>query len=273
MQNKIKEANELFQSGNFAQAQLSFASLTQADPSSGIQIISLDGQGRCFFAMEKLPNAIAAFEKCLKLMQEAFGQEHQNVALSLQNLARAYSAADNHAAAIAAGEKAAAILQKISLAQAEPDPSLKHAEATAQFTLSAHHYKAQDLDNAEACLLKAMTIWEQLSGAKSMEVSSCLNNLGRIYEQRGNPKQGVAYHRQAVAIRIEILGYHPETAFSLANLGSALAEAGELDHAIAALTEALHCYSQVGMLESNDAATCRRNLESCIAAVKKNKGV
>ncbi len=54
-------------------------------------------------------------------------------------------------------------------------------------------------------------------------MGTCLNNLGRLYEECGQLDRGIALHRKAVALRQDVLGDHEDTAFSLGNLGVALA--------------------------------------------------
>ena len=74
--------------------------------------------------------------------------------------------------------------------------------AGALLRLSACLYMQRDLDGAEELLLKARDVFEKQPGNESrMDVSTCLNNLGRIREERGDLEQGIALHRQAAAIR------------------------------------------------------------------------
>ena len=114
----------------------------------------------------------------------------------------------------------------------------------------------------------ALALWEAKEGRCCFGVSTCLNNLGRICEERGETHQGVLYHQEAVSIRKEILGIHPETAFSLGNYGAALAGDAQWDKAAQTLEEALSCYDRLGLSDSPDAATCRNNLSLCRNAAK-----
>lgn len=142
-------------------------------------------------------------------------------------------------------------------------------QAEAMMRLSACLYMQRDLDGAEALLLKARDVFEKQSGDESrMDVSTCLNNLGRIHEERGDLEQGIALHRQAVAIRKELLGDHTETAFSLGNLGVALATAGQWQEAVDTLQEALDCYARAGHTTGPDIEGYRKNLEICRHALK-----
>ena len=141
--------------------------------------------------------------------------------------------------------------------------------AGALLRLSACLYMQRDLDGAEELLLKARDVFEKQPGNESrMDVSTCLNNLGRIREERGDLEQGIALHRQAAAIRKELLGDHTETAFSLGNLGVALATAGQWQEAVDTLQEALDCYARAGHTSGPDIEGYRKNLEICRHALK-----
>ncbi|MFR4119666.1 MAG: tetratricopeptide repeat protein [Bilophila wadsworthia] len=86
----------------------------------------------------------------------------------------------------------------------------------------------------------------------------------------GDTRQGVLYHQEAVSIRKEILGIHPETAFSLGNCGAALAGDAQWEKAAQTLEEALSCYESLGLSDSPEAVTCRNNLNLCRNAVKQS---
>ena len=110
-------------------------------------------------------------------------------------------------------------------------------------------------------------------------MSTCLNNLGRICEETGRPDEGIALHRAALDIRRKVLGDHPETAFSMGNLGTALASAGRgrlssLSSSLACrlssadmLEQAIACYARCGHTGGNDIEGYRRNLEVCRSAL------
>ena len=62
--------------------------------------------------------------------------------------------------------------------------------------------------------------------------------------------EGIALHRQAVALRTRLLGDHEDTAFSLGNLGVALASGGEWQEAAATLEQAVAMYEKLGLGQS-----------------------
>ena len=71
-----------------------------------------------------------------------------------------------------------------------------------------------------------------------------------------------------MAIRKELLGDHTETAFSLGNLGVALATAGQWQEAVDTLQEALDCYARAGHTTGPYIEGYRKNLEICRHALK-----
>ncbi|WP_308776990.1 tetratricopeptide repeat protein, partial [uncultured Bilophila sp.] len=161
------------------------------------------------------------------------------------------------------GERALSILEQNLPAG---DPRI----ADALLNLSSHQYAAKKYELAETNLKTALKLWEAKEGRRCFGVSTCLNNLGRICEERGETRQGVLYHQEAVDIRKEILGIHPETAFSLGNCGAALAGDGQWDKAARTLEEALSCYDRLGLSDSPEAAACRNNLDLCRKAAARS---
>lgn len=260
-QRRLNDARTLFSNGKAAEAESLYRSLLHPDLPAGGNILVLDGLGRCLHAQGRLEEAEGLFRESMRLLEELFGPDHPHVAGALQNLARLRSERGDRAEAVELGARALHILKE----QLPPD-DVRLADAL--LNLSSNQYAAKDYDAAEANLNKALRIWEAQEGRRSFGVSTCLNNLGCICEERGETAQGVLYHREAVAIRKEILGDHAETAFSLGNYGAALAGDGQWTEAARALEEALACYERIGQADTPDAATCRANLELCRKAAQ-----
>ena len=117
---------------------------------------------------------------------------------------------------------------------------------------------------------RAMQIW-QAQPEPSPRLGTCLNNLGRIEEEKGNHAQGIALHREAVALRRSLLGQcHEDTAFSLGNLGVALAASGQWHEAADILESALACYARLGRYKCPEAEGYRKNLAVCRKALGQN---
>lgn len=147
----------------------------------------------------------------------------------------------------------------------EFNDSQKEALAKAQELLakSSECYIAHDLDGAEALLLQALEICEKAQGRRSLSVSTCLNNLGRIYENKAHFAKATRFHGEACVIRQALLGNHVETAFSLANYSAALMGDGQWGQAVEGFNMALVMYKKLNMLDSPEADVCRQNLATC----------
>ncbi len=146
---------------------------------------------------------------------------------------------------------------------AEANVQEARAKAKDLLTKSADAYNAHDLDGAEALLLQVLEICEAAEGRRSLSVSTCLNNLGRIYENRAHFAKATRFHGEACVIRQALLGNHVETAFSLANYSAALMGDGQWGQAVEGLNMALIMYKKLKMLESPEAEVCRKNLALC----------
>ena len=260
-QHRLNEARTLLAEGKAPAAEQLYRDLLVPDLPIGGRILVQDGLGRCLHAQGRLEEADAAFLESLRLLEERFGADHLHVAGGLQNLARLRSQRGEWEEAALLGERALGILR-----QQLPSDDLRIADAL--LNLSSHQYAAKRYASAEANLKGAMALWEAKEGRRCFGVSTCLNNLGRICEERGETRQGVLYHQEAVSIRRELLGDHPETAFSLGNYGAALAGDAQWDKAAQALEEALGCYERLGLSGGPDAATCRSNLDMCRNAAR-----
>jgi tetratricopeptide (TPR) repeat protein len=135
--------------------------------------------------------------------------------------------------------------------------------AKQKFALSYKAYEQHRLADAEELTLQAKKLWEEQLGKESLQVSTCLNNLGRLCEETERPEEGIAFHREALKIRQKLLGDHPETAFCMGNLGTALAMAGHLEEAVDVLGQTVACFERCKDTGGHDVEGYKRNLKIC----------
>ena len=219
--------------------------------------------GLALFHQGKNAEAREEFQRACTLFEPVSGISE---ALAMTALARSELACRDVTKSVETGRRALELLRR-HLPADDPrmPPSL--------FALSFGEYLARNLDRAEALNLEAKSLWEKQRGPESLEVSTCLNNLGRIYEEMDRYDEGIAHHKAALAIRTKVLGEHPETAFSMGNLGTALASAGLWQEGADMLEKAIACYARCGHTEGTDIEGYRNNLNICKAALAQEKSL
>lgn len=222
--------------------------------------LALDALGRALLALKRPHEACATMEQALALSRGVFGNNSLLTLGILQNFAHVQLESGNTQQSEVLGREAANLCEAV---HGDGSPHL----AEALLHLSGALYRQQKLDDAQHCLQRAMQIW-QAQPEPSPRLGTCLNNLGRIEEEKGNHAQGIALHREAVALRRSLLGEcHEDTAFSLGNLGVALAASGQWHEAADILESALACYVRLGKHRSPEAEGYRKNLGVCRKAL------
>lgn len=281
----VRHALELFGQGRAAEAERELAALAEAPWGTGpddvrLRVHVLDGLGRARFALRNPEGGLAALRMAVDALAPApdglsssaspdntdpASPAHGHDGLlplrcrALQNLCFALSETGAVEESAAAGEEAARLAEALFGPQS---PEL----AGALLRLSAAPYRGRDLDAAEALIRRAMSIWQAQPGPAPEQVGTCLNNLGRIHEERGDMAAGIAFHRQAVAFR-RALPNREDLAFSLGNLGVALAQDGQWSAACAALEESLELYAVLGRGDGPEARGYAANLAVCRRAL------
>ena len=129
--------------------------------------------------------------------------------------------------------------------------------------LSSIQYAAKKFDDATVTLMESMALWKQAKGPKSDQVGDCLNNLGRIREQRGYYRDAVDFYEQVVDIKRSLYGDHEQTAFAMMSKGIALMESGAFKEANIVLQESVDCCTRVGIGSGQIANACAENLRVC----------
>ncbi|MBP3731419.1 MAG: tetratricopeptide repeat protein [Mailhella sp.] len=215
------------------------------------------GLGLAFFQQGKNEEARQQFSYACELFKNLPGSAK---ALAMTALARAELACGATEQSVKTGREALELLRR---SMAKDDPRL----APSLFALSFGEYESKHFGEAEALLREALALWKTQRGPESLEVSTCLNDLGRICEETNRISEGIALHKECLEIRQKKLGVHPETAFSLGNLGTALASAGQWQQAADMLERALACYAQCGRTDGDSIDGLKLNLELCRKAL------
>lgn len=256
----LKEANAAMARGQTKQCQTLLRDLPERLTANELR--ELDQLARNLFSAGHAQEAVELFENASTILERQLDREAepQVAALFVQlllNLAFARLERQEYRQAGNAGRKAVAYARNMAA-------QLPQLLASALFGLSAVHYRQKDWDGALELVLEAKAIWKDAGNLE--KVATCMNNLGRIHEEKNMPEQGIYWHRKAVEYRRKLPDRH-DLAFSLGNLGVALGALGQWAEAVAALTEATEVYAALGLAQGAECQAYRQNLEICRKAL------
>ncbi|MCF4968039.1 tetratricopeptide repeat protein [Nostoc sp. CMAA1605] len=236
------------------------------------------------------------YEKCLKITKQRFGEEHPNVAQSLNNLALLYHSQGKYSEAEPLFIQALALSRKL-LGEEHPNVAQslnnlaelyrsqgKYSEAESLFIQALalsrkllgeeHPNVAQSLNNlallyhsqgkyseAEPLLIQALALSRKLLGEEHPNVANSLNNLAELYRSQGKYSEAESLFIQALALSRKLLGEeHPNVAQSLNNLALLYHSQGKYSEAEPLFIQALALYSQLLGEEHPDVANSLNNL-------------
>ncbi|NEO90242.1 MAG: tetratricopeptide repeat protein [Moorea sp. SIO3G5] len=193
-------------------------------------------------------------EQCWQVSQHRLGQNHPDVAASLNNLA---------------------LLYKDQGRYKEAEPLLQQALELRKQLLGEHHpYVAVSLNNlaelyskqgqykeAEPLYQQALDLTQQLLGEHHPYVATSLNNLASLYKYQGRYKEAEPLLQQALELRKQLLGeHHPDVATSLNNLALLYYDQRRYKEAKPLLQQALDLTKQLLGEDHPDVATSLNNL-------------
>ncbi|NEO19175.1 MULTISPECIES: tetratricopeptide repeat protein [unclassified Moorena] len=203
-----------------AQAQLTKAKqLTQ-------QVIDLNEQG-------KYSEAIPLAQEALRIRQQVLGEEHADVATSLNHLAALYREMGRYQQAEPLLTEALEMRRRL-LGDQHPDV------ATSLNNLAALYYSMGRYQQAEPLYTQALQMDRKLLGEEHPSVATSLNNLALLYSSMGRYQQAEPLYTQALAMTRRLLGEeHPNVALSLNNLALLYSSMGRYQQAEPLYTQAL----------------------------------
>jgi tetratricopeptide (TPR) repeat protein len=156
--------------------------------------------------------ALDAARKAITLKEKALGQDHPDVALSVENLAIALAEAGNHEEALVQANRAIALLEK-GLGTGHPDlGGALNNRGEVLNALGRYH-------DARASFERARAIWERELGPDGLSLAYVLTGIGNSYLGEGEPGSALVPLERALQIR-EVHESDPgklsETRFALA---------------------------------------------------------
>jgi len=152
------------------------------------------------------------FQRCVSIAQAAFGEEHLDVATSLNNLAGLYYTQGRYSEAELFYLQALEV-RKHLLGNHHLDV------ATSLNNLAGLYYAQGRYSEAEPLYLQVLEVRKRLLGNCNLDVASSLNNLGLLYYAQGRYSEAEPLYLQALEVRKRLLGNcHPAVATSINNL-------------------------------------------------------
>lgn len=202
----------------------------------------------------KHAEAQSAAERVLALRQQAFGQEHAEVALALNLLAIVHRNKGDLAQAESFSARAVAMAEKTMQAGAA-DLGTVYIERG-----SVALFKG-DFVQAETQYQHALEIWEQAVGAEHPNVARALNNLAAVYGRKGDRVKLEQTLKRALEIRERALGpEHPDLVNTLTGLGNLAYQDGDYDRAEPLYRRALSIIEKTSGQETPQVAGLLNNL-------------
>ncbi|MDJ1183148.1 CHAT domain-containing tetratricopeptide repeat protein [Roseofilum casamattae] len=182
------------------------------------QIVQLYQQGQ-------YAAAIPLGERAVELARERWGNEHKNVATSLNNLASLYEHQGRYSEAEPLYQEAIAIV-RIALPENHPD-------LATDLNNLAGLYKSQGrYSDAEPLFQDAIAIDRIALPENHPQLATHLNNLAGLYRSQGRYSEAEPLYEEAIAIvRIALPENHPNIASALNNLAGLYRSQGRYSEA------------------------------------------
>ncbi|MCR5562779.1 MAG: tetratricopeptide repeat protein [Desulfovibrio sp.] len=250
----------LLKNRDWAEAEKALDAIDGAALSDRERIVYYDQRAALLRATRRLPEAEELCHTALSLAETIFDADDVRLARVLHNYSMTLDMEQKYEEAIPLAERELAILRK----RLPPD-SLEITDSVV--ALAKHHYELGRFTLAREMLEEAIKNYTEKGGRESIGVATCLNNLGRILENKGYNEEAVPLFEEASALREKLQGAHPDTAFTLLNYGTCLAGVGRYKDASQVLIKCRDMYLELGMDDSPYLQAARDNLMLCFNAV------
>ena len=255
-----------------------------------------EGLARFYAGQGLYARAEPWYEGCLNTTRDRLGNDHPDVAASLNNLGLLYSSQGRYSEAESLYLQALSLWRQ-GLGEEHPDVAtclnnlaeiyrfqgryseaeplyLQALELRRQVLGKDHPYVAQILNNlaelyrsqgryseAEPFYLKALQLYCQVFGKDHPYVAQSLNNLAELYRFQGRYSEAEPLCLKALELRRQVLGNeHPDVAQSLNNLALLYYSQGRYSEAEPVFLQSLELYRQVLGKDHPDVAYSLNNL-------------
>jgi serine/threonine protein kinase/Tfp pilus assembly protein PilF len=210
--------------------------------------------GRTYCSLGIYDAAERHLVKALETRRGLLGDQHADVAESMQSLAKLRQIKGDHVGAVTMQRGALETLRRV---RGDEHPEV--AEATANLAEALH--AGGDLKAAEPLYTAALDLSRRLSGHQRKGVSDILSNFARLLFAKGEYDAAEPLLHEALAIDRELHGdEHIKTASSLHNLAQFVMIKGDYSTAEPLFRETLALHQKLLGNEHADVATCLNNL-------------
>ena len=177
--------------------------------------------------------AMMLYRRALKVAVRKYGENHPDVAVSLNNIGSVYFDQGDYTKALEYYDKALKIRTEL-LGENHPDV------AVSLNNIGSVYFDQGDYTKALEYYDKALKILTELLGEFHPDVATSLNNIGFVYSNQGDYNKALEYYDKVLKIQKELLGEsHPDIAVSLNNIGSVYYFNGDYDKALEYYDKAL----------------------------------
>jgi tetratricopeptide (TPR) repeat protein len=179
------------------------------------------------------------YQACLTATRTRLGDNHPDVAASLNNLALLYRSQGRYP------EAEPLLLEALDLSKQLLGDN--HPDVAASLNNLAALYKSQGrYPEAEPLYLEALDLYKRLLGDNHPSVATSLNNLANLYQSQGRYPEAEPLLLQALDLIKQLLGdNHPDVATSLNNLAQLYQSQGRYTEAEPLYLEALDLIKQL----------------------------
>jgi tetratricopeptide (TPR) repeat protein len=243
---------------------------------------------------------LGALNQKVAAQKELYGDQHEEIVLTLRTIGNAYFRARQHAKAelpfqqalemrkLLLGEKSVAVAESmveladvfrivvrkqeaVALYRSAGDIYQQEAGgddlrvAITERAIGLTCFQAKDYQEAEAAFQTALTIRRKLRGAQHLDVAESLTDIGLSQEARGKKEEAIEAYAQALEIRKGLLGAeHAEVARTLRAIGNVHYGANRFQEAETRYREALAVRRKIFGDAHADVATVASDIGDCL---------
>jgi tetratricopeptide (TPR) repeat protein len=194
------------------------------------------------------------YEEMLEILENELEPEHDDVVITLNNLAELYKS-------MGAYQKALSLYQR-ALEISENVPGSQNLVVAAILSNLAGLYGSMGAyEKALPLCLKALDIYEKMPDSKLSDVAALLNNLAQYYGNVGDYRKAIPLFHRALEINENVLSpQHPDIAKILNNLAEIYRHIGAYEKALPLYQRALEIHEKALGLQHPAVATSLNNL-------------